>query len=103
MAGLGARLAKDAVPSDRVLGKEPAFQLPPISVVEDADHPRLDIDAVPASAHVAQRTDVLVVAKHVVLCHPEPVIAQPGQERHDCRAPADVTGPRVATGNVPDY
>ena len=98
---LGA-LREDTVPFSRVFWKEPPFGLPAVPEMEDADHPGLSFDPRSSSAHLAQRTDVLVVREHVMLAQPEPDPEKVRQPHHDRLASVDVPGSWVVSGNVPD-
>lgn len=60
-------MGEDAVPHVAVLRVESAFDLLTMTEVEHAHDPRFDLKAIPASAHEAQRTDMLVIPEDVML------------------------------------
>jgi hypothetical protein len=92
---------KDLVPGGGILWIEPAFELLSVAVVEDADHPRLHVDAGTSRTHVAHRTDVVVVAENIVLGQPEALCRQPAEPRDELLTSSNLSCHRVRTGDVP--
>src|SRR5262245_48905896 len=93
---------EDLVPGGHVVRIQPALDLSPRAVPEDADDPGLHVDAVAASAHCAHRAHVAIACEDVVLDQPEPqspYLVEPGEER---LAPPDHARQPVRAGDMPD-
>ena len=84
-----------------VVGVDPSLSLTALGVVEHADDPGRNIDAVPTRSHHADGAHHAVVSEHLQLLQPEATATELAAPCEEIVPAADVPGRGVRSRNVP--